>query len=106
MPAITTGSPSTSGAIMPNAPEEASTSGRIARGTLSISSSSSSQSPLWMSKSMVREALDGSVTCNRLCEKFHASHVSTVPKASSPRSARARAPSTLSSSQATLVPLK
>jgi hypothetical protein len=59
-----------------------------------------------MSKSMVRDAFDGSVTCRRLCEKFHASHVSTVPKASSPRSAFARAPGTLSSIQAILVPLK
>ena len=78
----------------------------MARGTRRISSSSSSQSPVRMLKSSVREAFDGSVTCVRLCEKFQVIHVSIVPNASSPRSARIRAPGTLSSSHASLVPEK
>src|SRR6267143_920104 len=41
---------------------------------------------------MVREALLGSVTWSLPPESCHASQVSTVPKASSPRSARARRP--------------
>ena len=59
-----------------------------------------------MLKSSVREAFETSVTCVRLPVRCQVSQVSTVPKASSPRSARARAPGTLSSSQAILVPLK
>ena len=55
---------------------------------------------------MVREAFDGSVTWVRFCVNCHTSQVSTVPKASSPRSARSRAPGSVSSSQAILVPLK
>ena len=46
--------------------------------------------------SIVRLALLGSVTCTLPRVKFQMSQVSTVPKHSSPRSARARAPSTLS----------
>ena len=55
---------------------------------------------------MVRDALVTSVTWVRFSLRCHTSQVSTVPKASSPRSARARAPGTLSSSQAILVALK
>ncbi len=51
-------------------------------------SSSSSQSPLWMSKSSVRLAFDGSVTCAAPRVRFQTSQVSMVPNASSPRSAR------------------
>ena len=52
---------------------------------------------------MVREAFDTSVTCNAPPESFHASQLSTVPNASSPRSACSRRPGMLSSSQASLV---
>jgi hypothetical protein len=44
-----------------------------------------------MSNSIVREAFEGSVTCVRLPVSCQMSQVSTVPKASSPSSARARA---------------
>jgi len=59
-----------------------------------------------MLKSRVRLALVTSVTCSAPPLRFHISQLSTVPKASSPASARWRAPGTLSSSQATLVPEK
>ena len=55
---------------------------------------------------MVREALLGSVTCSAPPVSFQISQVSMVPKASSPRSARSRAPGTLSSSQRSLLPEK
>jgi hypothetical protein len=55
---------------------------------------------------MVREALVTSVTCSRPPVSFQIIQESMVPKASSPRSARSRTPSTLSSSQRILVPEK
>ena len=45
-----------------------------------------------MLKSSVREALVTSVRWRAPCVSFHSSHASTVPKASSPRSAAARTP--------------
>ena len=80
-----------------------------------LRSSSSSQSPARMSKSSVRDALLASVAWTALAPaspadappvSSHISQLSTVPKASSPRSAAARAPGTWSSSQASLVPEK
>jgi hypothetical protein len=59
-----------------------------------------------MLKTRVREALVASVAWDWPPVSFHSSQVSMVPKASSPFSARARAPGTLSSSQASLVPEK
>ena len=59
-------------------------------------SSSSSHSPLTMLKSRVREALVTSVTWRLPLVRCQMSQLSTVPKASSPRSARARAPATWS----------
>ena len=53
---------------------------------------------------MVRLALVTSVTCSPV--SFQISHVSMVPNISSPRSARSRAPGTLSSSQRILGPEK
>ncbi len=52
---------------------------------------------------MVRDAFVTSVTCSEPPVSFQISHVSMVPNASSPASARARAPSTLSRIQRTLV---
>lgn len=49
---------------------------------------------------MVREALVTSVACTAPAVKFHINQLSTVPNASSPRSAAARAPLTLSKIQA------
>ncbi len=91
---------------MPKMCADGWTSGRIGRGTRSRSSSSLSQSPVWMLNSIERDALVGSVTCVRLCDICQTSHVSMVPKASSPRSARARTPGRLSSSQPIFVPEK
>ena len=59
-----------------------------------------------MSKQSVREAFDGSVACTAPPVRRHSSQLSTVPKASSPRSARPRAPGTSSRSQRILVPEK
>jgi hypothetical protein len=47
-----------------------------------------------MSNSMVREALLTSVACTAPPVSCHSSQESMVPKASSPRSAAARAPGT------------
>ena len=55
---------------------------------------------------MVREALLGSVRWSAPPVSFHSSQVSIVPKASSPRRARSRAPGTWSSSQRILLPEK
>ena len=49
------------GAVSPKSPLLSRTSGRSARGTSSRRSSSSSQSPRWMSNSSVREAFVTSV---------------------------------------------
>ncbi len=56
--------------------------------------------------SKVREAFVGSVTCAAPPVSFQTSQESTVPKHSSPPSARERRPSTCSSSQASFVPEK
>ena len=79
------------------------TSGSIERGTLKSFSRSSSQAPLAMSYSSVREALVASVACTLPPVSRQSRKVSTVPKARWPASASARAPSTWSSSQAILV---
>ena len=52
---------------------------------------------------MVREALVRSVAWTRPSVRFQISQLSTVPNFSSPRSARALAPGTWSSSQAILL---
>jgi hypothetical protein len=54
----------------------------------------------------VREALVASVACTAPPVSRQIRKLSIVPARSSPRSARARAPFTLSSSQAILVPEK
>jgi 16S rRNA U1498 N3-methylase RsmE len=59
-----------------------------------------------MLKSMVREALEQSVTWALPPVRFQMSHESTVPNSSSPLSARSRAPGTLSSIHFILVPEK
>ena len=105
-PAIGIAAPSTSASVAPKSPLESRTSGSIARGTPSASSRNGSQSPSWMSKSSVRDAFDGSVANTRPPVSFQISHVSTVPKQSSPASARACAPSTASRMKRTFVPEK
>ena len=86
--------------------DDGTTCGSTARGMRSRSSMKSSHSALAMFSSSVRLALETSVTCRSPCDSFHTSQLSIVPKASSPFSARWRAPGTCSSSQASLVPEK
>ena len=66
-------------------------------------SSSSSQSPVWMFRSNVREALVASVTWLLRLVRRQIRKELTVPNASSPRSACTRAPATLSRIQAIFV---
>ena len=90
-------------AAWPKRPAEGRTSGSRLRGMSKVASSSSHQSPRWMSYSSVRDALLGSVACTCPPVSCHSSQLSTVPKASSPRAARCPAPGTWSSSQRSLV---
>ena len=83
--------------------DEGSTRGRHAAGTPNRSSMASSHWAVRRLSSSVRLALVTSVTWARPAVSFQASQLSMVPKHSSPRSARARAPGTWSSSQASLV---
>jgi len=66
-------------------------------------STQSREAPRRMSRSSVRDAFATSVTCARPPVSRQIRNDSTVPAASSPRSARSRAPATLSSSQASFV---
>jgi hypothetical protein len=59
-----------------------------------------------MSRSIVREAFVTSVACTRPPVRRQSRKQSIVPKASSPRAARSRAPGISSSIQASLVPEK
>ena len=77
--------------------------GSIAAGTPKASRRAGSQSRVRRSISWVRDALVTSVACTPPCGppvRFHRIQVSDVPNSSSPRSARARAPSTSSRIQA------
>ena len=89
--------------------EDSRICGSIARGTPKNPSSSSSQSKVSRSISMVRLALVTSVTCTPPSGppvRCHSSHVSAVPKIASPRSAASRAPSTCSRIHCSLPPEK
>ena len=92
--------------VAPNTPAQSHTSGSIAAGTPNSASIAGSQAPARMSYSIVRLALVASVRCTRPSVSRHNSQVSTVPNASRPASASARAPGTLSRIQAILVALK
>ena len=74
---------------------------RAARGTARTARRSTACA--WMSYSSVRDAFVASVACTRPPVSFQSSQESTVPASSSPRSAAARAPSTLSRIHASLV---
>jgi hypothetical protein len=104
IPAIGIGTPSSD--VSPYTSLDERTSGSIERGTPKIFNNSSSQSPLPISKSIVRDALLASVTCTLPPVRFHTSHESTVPNASSPARARAFAPFTFSKIHCTFVPEK
>ena len=70
------------------------------------SNNSRSHSRVWMLKSIVREALETSVTWTSPRVSCQTSQLSTVPKRSFPASARSRAPGTLSRIHLILVPEK
>ena len=70
------------------------TRGSTARGMWNRRSNSSSQASVWIFMSRVRAALLASLACTRPAVRFQISQLSMVPKASSPASARARAPGT------------
>jgi hypothetical protein len=101
-----TGAPSQSGSVRPKSAAEANTAGNIARGTRKWSSRASSQRLARISNISVRAALVTSVACTRPPVRRQINQLSTVPKANSPRSARARAPGTASRIHASLVPEK
>ena len=75
-------------------------------GTSNSFSSSSSQSPVRMLKSIVRDAFEASVMCVCPFVRFQINQESTVPKAKRPERARARAPWVCLSSHWILVALK
>ena len=106
MPAIGTGDASWSIAVSATMPLDGRTCGSIARGTRNKAKSASSQSSRWMSNSRVRAAFETSVTWWRPPVRFQTSQDSTVPKHSSPASARSRAPAMWSSIQAIFVAAK
>ncbi len=95
--------PNSAGTVWPTTSLERATRGSTAAGMRNRRNSSSSQHPSWMLNSRVREALLMSVTCALPPVSCHTSQLSMVPKASSPRSARSRAPGKVSSSQASLL---
>jgi len=98
--------PSTSASVWPKSALDGSTSGMSERGMRRSASSSSSHWLVRTLNSMVRLALLTSVTWRLPPVSCQMSQLSTVPKASSPRSAASRAPGTWSSSHCSLVPEK
>ena len=81
-------------AVTPKSPAQSRTSGSSARGTPNSAQRPSSHCPVSMSSSAVRAALLASVACTLPPVSRQSRKVSMVPKASSPRSAASRAPST------------
>ena len=105
-PAIGIGCPRIEAAVCPYISEEAFTSGSMQTGISNLQSSSSSQQRSWMLYNMVREALVTSVAKIPPLVSLYISHVSTVPKRTSPLSAFSLAPGTLSSIHLIFVALK
>lgn len=101
-----TGAPRSSGRVSPKSPSEGRTSGRRAAGIPRASRSSGSQARVWRLKNKVRLALVGSVAKTFPPVRFQMSQVSTVPKQTSPLSARALRPGTFSKSYKSFVPEK
>ena len=64
-PAMGISPPKMEGSVNPNTPLEGQTRGSMERGICSFSKISSSQSRVWILKSMVREALERSVRWQR-----------------------------------------
>src|SRR3989454_8457230 len=106
MPAIGTARPPANSVVSPYTSLDDPTAGNTERGTPNNLSSSVSQSPVRRLKSIVRDALLGSVTCTRPPVKFHTSHESTVPNASLSALALPPAPGTLRRIHSSFVPEK
>ena len=106
MPATGISAPRMALSAYPNSPLLSFTSGKSEAGILRRRSSSSSQRCSMMLNMSVRPALVGSVAWTLPPVRRDSRKQSIVPNASSPRSARARAPDTLSRIQASLVPEK
>jgi hypothetical protein len=92
--------------VVPHVPDDATTSGSMARGTPSSSSSSSLHASVLMSKRSVRDAFVTSVACTAPPVRRHNRYESIVPNASEPARAAAAMPFTLCSIQLTFVPEK
>ncbi|OGU07430.1 MAG: hypothetical protein A2075_14130 [Geobacteraceae bacterium GWC2_58_44] len=103
MPVIGNCAPVSCASLRPKSEALGSTSGSMARGTPKSRSRSSSQARVRMLNSRVRLALERSVTWERPPLNRNTSQESMVPKQTSPRSARARSPSTCSKSQLSLL---
>jgi hypothetical protein len=69
--------------VTPKRPDEGRTSGKHAIGTPNSAQSSLDHANVLMSKSIVRLAFDGSVTCTAPAVRFQRSHASMVPTARS-----------------------
>ena len=106
MPMIGIGAPRIAVSVSPNDPAQSRISGINAAGMLNRRSMSGSHWPVSMLHNMVRLALVASVAWILPPVRRQTSQVSTVPNASLPACASARAPGVLSSSQAILVALK
>ena len=106
MPPMGSAAPRMPGSVSASRAEEGRTSGSMAMGTPTSSQSQGSQRPAEMSKSSVRLALETSVRCARPPVRRQTRKLSTVPKQSSPASARARSPGSASRMWAILGPLK
>ena len=95
--------PQVRGSVTASRPAVLVTGGSIGAGTPNRSSRAGSQAPAARLNSMVRAAMDGSVTWTPL--RFQVSQQLTSPNSSSPAAARRRAPGTEPSSQASLAAL-
>ena len=93
-------------AVWPYTSLEERTSGSIDAGIPKRSSSSVSHCNVLILNSMVRDALETSVTCTFPPVRFHTSQLSTVPNRRYPASAMERAPGVFSRIHRTLVALK
>ena len=98
--------PKRSARVIPKSAAQSLTSGNMAIGMFSRSQILLLHRPFRISYISVRAALVASVTCSFPPVSFQIRKLSTVPNNSSPASARSRAPSTLSSTQFSLVPEK
>ena len=95
--------PSTAASVSPKSAAQSRISGSREAGTPNTSSIRSSHALVVRPQRLVRAALVASVACTRPPVNRQIRKLSTVPKASSPRAARSRAPSTRSRIQAILV---